>query len=686
MPIASVADFIDDLNRFPVLDRTQLQEVAAWDSSYPNAQTLADELVRRGWLTSYQANQLLYSRGAGLVLGSYLLLERIGGGGMGEVFKARHPVMNRVVALKVIRKDLLASADAVQRFRREIRVAAQLDHPHLVRAFDASQEGDVHFLVMEYAEGVNLQDLVRGSGPLPIGSACAYVAQAAMGLQYAAERRLLHRDIKPSNLQVTKNGAVVKIVDMGLARVQDSDPDWPDGITQAGATLGTPDYVAPEQIVDPRRVDIRADIYSLGCVFYFLLAGRPPFPDRSLEEKLASHRQEEPELIERLRPDVPAAVASILRRMMAKAPRDRYAPAAVVDALLPFSDLRLGLAATSVRAIGGAAPTVTQRTETMTAPASAPATMQAPPTTTSSVAPLADRPTAEPDWSLPVSSSVPAPPPTVVAANVAAPPVPLASRPPAPPASIAEPTRKKWWLLGAGVGFLGVIALAVLFWPKGDGAAKDKDDSLTLKAPPAKEKEAKGAGKKGMASEAVLDEDFHDPEATGSLPKGWTGDRLILATKDEAGRACLRPVSASGRHFVGLPPFKVEGNFFFEVEAKLISSNVLGQMTVRLWSSVGGPSLYVTVDPNGVAIAKNEPAEKVTTKQKKMLPIVAHMKKASRYVIVREGKAVRVLVNDEPAAAETLDSVIEYDMASISLTPSRDYLPRIYRVKLGKGP
>ena len=189
-----------------------------FEASFPAPRALAGELIRRGWLTPYQVNQLLQGRGRDLLLGSYVLLERLGEGGMGQVFKARNWKLGRVVALKLIRKERLDNPDAVRRFQREIRAAAQLDHPNIVRAFDADEVDGTHLLVMEYVEGTDLAKLVKKDGPLPVDKACDYCRQAALGLQHAYERGLVHRDIKPHNLLLTPGG-VVKILDMGLARL-----------------------------------------------------------------------------------------------------------------------------------------------------------------------------------------------------------------------------------------------------------------------------------------------------------------------------------------------------------------------------------------------------------------------------------------------------------------------------------
>jgi len=220
----------------------------------------------------------------------YRLLGFVGAGGMGRVWKARHELMNRVVAVKTIRPDLLRDERAVARFRREVEAAAALDHPGIVRAFDAERLGDLHFLVMEFVEGVDLARLVQERGPLPVAEACEYARQVAAGLAYAHERGLVHRDIKPHNLLLAQPG-VVKVSDFGLASflaVQDEPPvsrgaeamsptSTSGSVTRIGDGCGTPDYIAPEQIRDARGVDGRADIYSLGCTLYHLLAGQPPF-------------------------------------------------------------------------------------------------------------------------------------------------------------------------------------------------------------------------------------------------------------------------------------------------------------------------------------------------------------------------------------------------------------------------
>jgi tRNA A-37 threonylcarbamoyl transferase component Bud32 len=272
-------------------------------------------------------------------LGQYELLERLGAGAMGQVFKARHPLMGRVVAVKVLRPHCLRHPEAAPRFVREIRALARLDHPNIVRAHDAGQAGATLFLVMEYVEGVTLDRLVRERGPLPLAQACDYVRQAALGLQHAFEHGMVHRDVKPANLILTPAGQV-KVLDLGLALLREG-PCAAARQTVAGQVLGTLEYMAPEHGADARGVDIRADVYSLGCTLYDLLAGRPPFSGpgyASIPRLLKAHAEAPVPPIRQYRPDVPDGLVAVLERMLAKDPARRYAtPAEVAEALRPFA-------------------------------------------------------------------------------------------------------------------------------------------------------------------------------------------------------------------------------------------------------------------------------------------------------------------------------------------------------------
>jgi putative intracellular protease/amidase/predicted Ser/Thr protein kinase len=278
----------------------------------------------------------------------YRVLRVIGSGGMGVVYQAEHRLMERMVALKVIRPSLLDRPAAIERFRTEARAAARLAHPNIVAAHDAEQAGNLHFLVMEYIPGASLAKVVEGQGPLPVADACKYIRQAALGLQHAWEQGMVHRDIKPQNLMLAEDGRV-RILDFGLARLSAEQASAPepgevpsvkgpaDPVTGAGVVLGTPDYIAPEQTLDSRGADIRADIYSLGCTLYFLLAGQAPFAQGSVTQKVAAHRERTPRPLSVVRPDVSPKLARIVERMMAKDPGARFqTPGEVAAALEPL--------------------------------------------------------------------------------------------------------------------------------------------------------------------------------------------------------------------------------------------------------------------------------------------------------------------------------------------------------------
>jgi serine/threonine-protein kinase len=270
----------------------------------------ADSLVRRGIITRWQADRLLEGRHKGFFLGKYKLLDHLGTGGMSSVFLAEHVLMQRRVAIKVLPKDRVADSSYLARFHREAQAAAALDHRNIVRAYDVDNEGNTHYLVMEYIEGRNLHYLVKEDGPLEYAAAAEYVRQAAEGLAHAHQAGLIHRDVKPANLLVDRKN-VVKVLDLGLARFTD------DGKTSLTVkfdenVLGTADYLAPEQALDSHGADGRADIYGLGCSFYYLLTGHPPFPDGTLPSIFLD------------RPDAPQELVDICAKMMAKKPDQRY--------------------------------------------------------------------------------------------------------------------------------------------------------------------------------------------------------------------------------------------------------------------------------------------------------------------------------------------------------------------------
>ncbi len=269
----------------------------------------------------------------------YRIVRELGRGGMGVVYLAHNTLMGRDEVLKVAQRSLLDDPDMAARFLQEIRSAAQLVHPNVVRAYSVLRLGELLVFAMEYVPGDDLGKIVRDRGPLAPAEACLFAMQAAQGLEHARSKGMVHRDIKPSNLIVTKDGAasVVKILDFGLAKMT-SEANLATGLTGAGKMLGTPDFIAPEQIADASGADIRADIYSLGCTLYSLLAGKAPFAGKSLYQVLHAHVSSAAKPLEEVCPNIPSGLAAVVARMMAKDPAKRYqTPAEAAAALAPFA-------------------------------------------------------------------------------------------------------------------------------------------------------------------------------------------------------------------------------------------------------------------------------------------------------------------------------------------------------------
>jgi serine/threonine protein kinase len=363
----------------------------------------------------------------GRMLGQYRILERLGAGGMGQVYKAEHSVMARVVALKIISPRLMQEPSARARFQREVRNAARLIHPNIVVAHDAAEVEGMCFLVMEYVDGQDVAQLLSRYGRPPLGLACEIIRQAALGLQYAHEHGMVHRDIKPANLMVANARAqrdrqdiafaggsmkqgwpeapLVKILDFGLARLSATEgvsSGRGETLTREGYIVGTPEFMSPEQARDSRTVDIRSDIYSLGCTLYMLLAGRPPFKAASSFELAVMHLNQPPEPVARYNPALPLELSVVVHRMLAKRPEDRFqTPGAVAKALQPWA--HLSVAATET----GFPPGLPQSSSEM-----ASASLLAPPDSglASSVVPSAPAaPSAPPALSPPFSERPEAP-------------------------------------------------------------------------------------------------------------------------------------------------------------------------------------------------------------------------------------------------------------------------------------
>ncbi|MFH1924443.1 MAG: serine/threonine-protein kinase, partial [Planctomycetota bacterium] len=339
MPV-SLEQFVDNLiasGLFAAAELAAFQDKLAPDKRPKDAQGLARELNRAGKLTKYQAAQVYQGKAKGLVLGDYVILDEIGHGGMGQVFKAWRREMERTVALKILPAKRVESRASVERFHREVKAAARLEHPNIVAAYDAGEAEGIHFLVMQYVEGQDLAHVVAERGPLPVEEAVDYVIQAARGLEYAHRQGVVHRDIKPGNLLLDSEGTV-KVLDLGLARIREGTGAFfaekgacpptppataPDALTQSGQVMGTYDYMAPEQAQDTHSADHRADIYSLGCTLFRLLTGRKPYHGDTPVQTLLAHCQEPVPSLCDVREDVPSRLDAVSQKMLAKSPDDR---------------------------------------------------------------------------------------------------------------------------------------------------------------------------------------------------------------------------------------------------------------------------------------------------------------------------------------------------------------------------
>jgi serine/threonine protein kinase/tetratricopeptide (TPR) repeat protein len=335
--VADLEEFRRALLEIGLVAEDELARFAAAAPPDEGVLGLARTLVTAGKLTAYQSAALYQRKGRGLVIGPYLILDKLGAGGMGVVFKARHRRLGPVVALKILPPSFARDRMAVSRFKREVEAAGRLNHPNIVAALEADEDRGVHFLVMEYVEGRDLDRVVRERGPLRIAEALDYLIQAARGLEAAHAQGIVHRDIKPSNLMLDAAGTV-RVLDMGLALIVDASNPFGAAaatrLTASGMYMGTVDYMAPEQAEDSKRADHRADIYSLGCTLFYLLTAREPFVGETVLKRLMAHQERPAPALRAARPDAPTPLEEAYQKMMAKRPADRPVSMSEVIALL----------------------------------------------------------------------------------------------------------------------------------------------------------------------------------------------------------------------------------------------------------------------------------------------------------------------------------------------------------------
>ena len=513
------------------------------------------------------------------------LVRELARGGLGVVYLARHPLLNDLRAVKRPQsRDDLENETVLARFRREVRAVGSLRHDHIIRAHDAGVDADGPFLVMEYVDGESLSRLVTRHGRLSVPEACELIRQAAIGLQAASERGLVHRDIKPSNLMLARanSGARLVIIDWGLVkqRTGAGDASSVDGLTRAGSTMGTYDYIAPEQIVDAGDVDIRVDIYSLGATLYCLLAGQPPFSGKSNREKVQAHLSEPFPSLATKCPGIPKTLMAVLGKMVEKEAEKRFAtPGEVALQLRPFC---CGADSPSLLALLDASPD----------------------------APVA--PVAEKNDLFSQSTAMGSPP---LGFNSPQPP-PFGSSVGPQKGDATERMRGVGRLWAVAAGFLVLAAVVTLGFvalrggkDKGETSSPGSEVASTEKTASSK-KLAKSGG-----SVVLIDENFKSTlQKNLALPDGWIGDSFGVVA-DEEGRACLEVNKKTGEPLVTLPPLALGNGFVIEGEYILrgLTNNrrELNQtLTLRLLSSKGGEGVPVTINHTGfVAIAGNEPRQ-----------------------------------------------------------------------------
>jgi serine/threonine protein kinase len=566
MATMSAAELLDWLGKNSFLPAHRIEELRPLLSTYPDGHAFAKELIHRDLLTPYQVNQILQGKGDQLMVGANRLLERLGEGAMGQVFKAWNTRLGRVVAVKMIHKNHVANKKAMERFQRELAIAGELAHPNIVLVRDADEWDGKPYLVMDFIEGEELSKRVKRTGSLPIADAVEFTRQAALGLQHALEHGVVHRDIKPGNLMLVSGGVVgggtqqsgtqqtrsqespltthhspltthqIKILDFGLARFE-SETYQSSRLTYAGNVIGTVDYIAPEQANDAHSADIRADIYSLGCTLYYLLTGAVPFPGNTVVEKVTARTQGDPPSVRRTRPKVSAELDAVLRRMMAREPGARYqTPLEVAQTLAPFVH---GTCDQAIMAEASPADAVAAQTPWQTAQA-IPVTEPLP----------AGVPVVH---AVPLSSAATMPDgvPVVQAIAVGAAFAPLATPveialPTAQPRAKAAPTppsKKRHLVVAAGLIVVlaaSLILIVTLRRGRDNTAARVYGPGATLRLLPVEAMQIK-EGRKTPVIVAIERKDFSGPVRVyfEKLPDGFQSQEITLTDKQDMSQLYL---------------------------------------------------------------------------------------------------------------------------------------------------
>jgi len=538
-------------------------------ADFTDPRDVAREIVDQGLATSFQCLAVLHDEPMPLVLGEYVLLEQLGEGGMGIVYEARHRRMDRRVAIKVLPRELTRSPDAVERFQREVRAMARLDHPNIVLAHDASESGGLHYLVMERVDGPDLDTLVRTQGPMPLGDALRCIRQAADALGAAHAAGIIHRDVKPGNLLLTRDGRL-KLLDLGIARLRDRAPGTTDPtLTRDASLLGTVAFMAPEHAEDPRKADERSDIYSLGCTLYCLLTGDHPFDGPTTLAILLAAREGPVPDVRRFLPK-PAKGAMLLdelqaflARMMARYPEQRPGSMAEViqeiDALLAgmppevLALKRLDDMQMAALAEGEDAPTVRESASASATAGSMPTRAPSRPRAASAPsAPAPSSPTRPAAVSAQRAPSVPAKPPASRPPSLAR----QAPRPMAPTPMPAPQSRAAWWITGIAIAALAVVTTAsiVILGRRGTPApaatAAVGASPATVLPPPIAEPPRERPGGRGIPAPPTPPTEASTDYLAGVLRTGAPGwaveGRELVATAADPGALKVSYAMAPG--------------------------------------------------------------------------------------------------------------------------------------------